>query len=257
MNVSTRLRHGVVPRAAGRVRRHRAVQLPGDDPDGLDDAALHHHRQHLRAEGRQHGAADARCACSSCCIEAGLPERRGQPGHLHAATRPTCLLAHPDVKGISFVGSTSVGLHIYKTAAANGKRVQALTEAKNHALVLEDCVLERTVRGIINSTYGCAGQRCMALPVVCVEEAIADEFVAMLSRFAPGAEDRPGLPARNPSSGPWSRPRRRQSVTSWIETGREGRRASWCSTAASATVPGYERRFLRRARRSSTTSSRA
>ena len=50
----------------------------------------------------------------------------------------------------------------YTTAAAAGKRVQALCEAKNHALVMEDCVLERTVAGIINSTYGCAGQRCMA-----------------------------------------------------------------------------------------------
>jgi malonate-semialdehyde dehydrogenase (acetylating)/methylmalonate-semialdehyde dehydrogenase len=95
------------------------------------------------------------------------------------------LLSHPDVKGVSFVGSTSVGLHIYKTAAANGKRVQALTEAKNHALVLKDCVLERTVRGIINSTYGCAGQRCMALPVVCVEESIAT-ISSRCSRVCPG-----------------------------------------------------------------------
>ena len=72
------------------------------------------------------------------------------------------MLTHPKVKGVTFVGSTSVGLHIYTTAAAAGKRVQALCEAKNHALVMEDCVLERTVAGIINSTYGCAGQRCMA-----------------------------------------------------------------------------------------------
>ena len=68
------------------------------------------------------------------------------------------LLRHPDVKGISFVGSTSVGRHIYATAAANGKRVQALTEAKNHALVLRDAALERTARGIVNSACGCAGR---------------------------------------------------------------------------------------------------
>ena len=48
-------------------------------------------------------------------------------------------LKHPDIKGVTFVGSTSVGLHIYSTAAAHGKRVQALTEAKNHALVMSDC----------------------------------------------------------------------------------------------------------------------
>ena len=102
--------------------------------------------------------------------EAGLPK-----GVLNlvtcSRTEAELLLAHPDVKGVSFVGSTSVGRHIYATAAANGKRVQALTEAKNHALVLRDAALERTARGIVNSACGCAGERCMALPVVVVEEA--------------------------------------------------------------------------------------
>ncbi|WP_237154367.1 CoA-acylating methylmalonate-semialdehyde dehydrogenase [Oryzibacter oryziterrae] len=116
-------------------------------------------------------------------IEAGLPK-----GVVNIVTcsrvEADSLLVNPAIKGVCFVGSTSVGQHIYKTAAGAGKRVQALTEAKNHALVLEDCVLERSVRGIINSTYGCAGQRCMALPVVCVQESIADEFVALLTKFA-------------------------------------------------------------------------
>ena len=96
-------------------------------------------------------------------IEAGLPK-----GVVNLVTcsrvEADTLLVNPKVRGVSFVGSTSVGLHIYSTAAGAGKRVQALCEAKNHALVLEDCVLERSVAGIINSTYGCAGQRCMALP---------------------------------------------------------------------------------------------
>ena len=70
------------------------------------------------------------------------------------------------------------------TAAANGKRVQALTEAKNHALVLHDCKLERTAQGIINAFCGCAGERCMALPVVVVENAIADPLVALLKKYA-------------------------------------------------------------------------
>jgi malonate-semialdehyde dehydrogenase (acetylating)/methylmalonate-semialdehyde dehydrogenase len=116
-------------------------------------------------------------------IEAGLPK-----GVVNLVTcsrvEADGLLVNPIIKGITFVGSTSVGLHVYKTAAGAGKRVQALTEAKNHALVLEDCVLERTVRGIVNSTYGCAGQRCMALPVVCVQESIADAFVALLKKIA-------------------------------------------------------------------------
>ena len=94
------------------------------------------------------------------------------------------LLDHPDIKGITFVGSTPVGKLIYERAAKAGKRVQALCQAKNHALVLEDAPIERTVAGIINSAYGCAGQRCMALSACVVQESIADEFVAELVKQA-------------------------------------------------------------------------
>jgi malonate-semialdehyde dehydrogenase (acetylating) / methylmalonate-semialdehyde dehydrogenase len=151
------------------------------------------------------------------------------------------LLVHPDVKGISFVGSTPVGLHVYKTAAAHGKRVQALTEAKNHALVLEDCVLERTVRGIVNSTYGCAGQRCMALPVVCVEDSIADEFVALLRRFA---QELTIGPAYLPASqlGPLVSAGQKEWVTGWIAKGvEEG--AELILDGRDVQVPGYENGF--------------
>lgn len=115
--------------------------------------------------------------------EAGIPD-----GVINLVTagrdQAELLLRHPDIKGITFVGSTKVGLHIYSTAAANGKRVQALCEAKNHALVLRDCKLERTAGGIMNAFTGCAGQRCMALPVIVVENAIADELVALLKKEA-------------------------------------------------------------------------
>ena len=93
-------------------------------------------------------------------------------------------LTDPRIKAVTFVGSTEVGKHIYSVAAAHGKRVQAQTEAKNHALVLEDCDLESTVNAVINSTYGCAGMRCMALPAVVVQESIADAFVARLKEKA-------------------------------------------------------------------------
>ncbi|MEG0767163.1 MAG: aldehyde dehydrogenase family protein, partial [Clostridia bacterium] len=76
------------------------------------------------------------------------------------------LLTHPDVRAVTFVGSTQVGRHVYATATAHGKRVQALCEAKNHALVLRDAPITRTAAGIMNSAFGCAGERCMALPVV-------------------------------------------------------------------------------------------
>jgi malonate-semialdehyde dehydrogenase (acetylating)/methylmalonate-semialdehyde dehydrogenase len=115
--------------------------------------------------------------------EAGLPD-----GVLNVITtsrnEAEILLRHPDIKGVTFVGSTSVGKHIYSTAASNGKRVQALTEAKNHALVLKDAVIERAAQGIINSFCGCAGERCMALPVVVAENTIADQLVEAITRMA-------------------------------------------------------------------------
>jgi malonate-semialdehyde dehydrogenase (acetylating)/methylmalonate-semialdehyde dehydrogenase len=170
-------------------------------------------------------------------IEAGLPK-----GVVNLVTcsrvEAETLLTHPLVQGISFVGSASVGLHVYQTAAAAGKRVQALTEAKNHALVLKDCVLERTVRGIVNSTYGCAGQRCMALPAVCVEESIADEFVAMLTKFA--QELRVG-PAYLPESqlGPLVSAGQKEWVENCIERGiKEG--AKLVLDGRNVYVSGYE-----------------
>jgi malonate-semialdehyde dehydrogenase (acetylating) / methylmalonate-semialdehyde dehydrogenase len=94
------------------------------------------------------------------------------------------ILEHPDVKGITFVGSTPVGKLIYEKAARSGKRVQCLCQAKNHALVMSDTPIERTVAGVINSAFGCAGQRCMALAACVVEESIADQFVAELKKQA-------------------------------------------------------------------------
>ena len=116
---------------------------------------------------------------SELWAEAGLP--KGVLGIVTTSrVEAEIFLTHPVIKGVSFVGSTSVGLHIYSTAAAHGKRVQALTEAKNHALVLEDCVLERAAQSIINSFCGCAGERCMALPVIVVQNSVADQLVKML-----------------------------------------------------------------------------
>jgi malonate-semialdehyde dehydrogenase (acetylating)/methylmalonate-semialdehyde dehydrogenase len=173
-------------------------------------------------------------------VEAGLP-----PGVLNLVTcsrnEAEILLRHPHVKGISFVGSTSVGKHIYATAAANGKRVQALTEAKNHALVLRDAALERSARGIINSACGCAGERCMALPVVVAEEAIADELVATLKRLMQGLKIGPAYD-KSSQLGPLVNAEHRESVTKWIEKGvEEG--AELVLDGRGASVPGYEEGF--------------
>src|SRR5512140_158708 len=149
--------------------------------------------------------------------QAGLP-----PGVLNLVTasrnEAEILLRHPGIRGVSFVGSTNVGLHIYSTAAAHGKRVQALTEAKNHALVLSDAVIERTAQGIINSFCGCAGERCMALPTVVVENAIADRFVAAIVKAA----DKVNLGLaydKATGMGPVVNQGHKDFVLNWIETG--------------------------------------
>lgn len=90
------------------------------------------------------------------------------------------LLEHPDIKAISFVGSEPVGEYIYKTAAANGKRVQALAGAKNHHLVLADANLRRAAKTIVSSAFGSAGERCMAASVVVVVNEVADQLIDML-----------------------------------------------------------------------------
>lgn len=151
-------------------------------------------------------------------------------------------LTDPRIKAITFVGSTSVGKHIYSTAAAHGKRVQALCEAKNHALVLEDCDLESTVNAIINSTYGCAGMRCMALPVICVQESIADKFVALLKQKALGLKI--GC-AYDPETklGPVVTAEHKKFVCDWIQKGvDEG--AELVLDGRDVTVPGFENGFF-------------
>ena len=147
-------------------------------------------------------------------------------------------LTNPDVKGITFVGSTDVGQHVYATAAAHGKRVQCLCEAKNHALVLADAPITRTAAGIMNSSFGCAGERCMALPVVVAEEAIADELVAEIVRLC--KEQKVG-PAYDPASnlGPVGSKGHQKFILDWIEKGiAEG--AQLVLDGRNVKVPGYE-----------------
>ena len=149
--------------------------------------------------------------------EAGLPK-----GVVNLVTcsrnEAEILLKHPHVRGVSFVGSTSVGRHIYSTAAANGKRVQALTEAKNHALVLGDAALERTARGIVNSACGCAGERCMALPAIVVEDSVADRLVAILATMMADLKIGPAY-EKESQLGPLINAEHRASVVKWIDTG--------------------------------------
>lgn len=91
------------------------------------------------------------------------------------------LLEHPDVKAISFVGSTPIANYIYETCAHHGKRVQALGGAKNHMLVMPDADLEKTVDALMGAAYGSAGERCMAISVATLVGDVGDKIVPMLA----------------------------------------------------------------------------
>ncbi|WP_374017779.1 CoA-acylating methylmalonate-semialdehyde dehydrogenase [Paenibacillus thiaminolyticus] len=121
------------------------------------------------------------CRLAELMEEAGLP--RGVLNIVHGAHDVVNgLLDHPLVKAISFVGSQPVGEYVYKRGTANLKRVQALTGAKNHSIVMEDADLEQAATQIINAAFGSAGERCMACAVVLVQESVADELVSRLAK---------------------------------------------------------------------------
>ena len=108
--------------------------------------------------------------------EAGFPDGIVQLVHGGPDTVED-ILAHDDIEGISFVGSTPIARHIYETAAANGKRVQAQGGAKNHIIVTESADLGFAAEKAVDSACACAGERCLSNDVVVVEEAVYDEFI--------------------------------------------------------------------------------
>jgi len=108
--------------------------------------------------------------------EAGVPD--GLFNVVHGDREMVeAILAEPAIKAVSFVGSSEVAQHVYATAAAAGKRVQAMGGAKNHGLVLPDADMDQAVEAIIGAAFGSAGERCMALPVVV---AIGEDTAAAL-----------------------------------------------------------------------------
>ncbi|MDQ3059149.1 MAG: CoA-acylating methylmalonate-semialdehyde dehydrogenase [Pseudomonadota bacterium] len=94
------------------------------------------------------------------------------------------LLVHPDVKAVSFVGSTPIANYIYETGARYGKRVQALGGAKNHMVVMPDADLEQAVDALIGAGYGSAGERCMAISVAVLVGDVAEKIIPMLQARA-------------------------------------------------------------------------
>ncbi|GFZ81476.1 methylmalonate semialdehyde dehydrogenase [acylating] 2 [Compostibacillus humi] len=149
--------------------------------------------------------------------EAGLP--KGVFNIVHGAHDVVNgLLDHQDVAAISFVGSQPVAEYVYKRGTANLKRVQALSGAKNHSIVLADANLENAATQIINAAFGSAGERCMACSVVAVEESIADELIEKLVQKANEIKIGNGLDD-DVFLGPVIREEHKQRTLQYIETG--------------------------------------
>ena len=146
--------------------------------------------------------------------EAGLPE--GVFNVLHGDKEAVDgLLEHPDVKAISFVGSTPIARYIYETAARHGKRVQALGGAKNHMLVLPDADLDLVADSAINAGFGSAGERCMAISVVVAVEPVADELIEKITSRMAGLTVGDGR--RSCDMGPLVTEQHRDKVASYID----------------------------------------
>ena len=129
------------------------------------------------------------------------------------------LLTHPDVKAVSFVGSTPIARYVYETGTAHGKRVQALGGAKNHMLVLPDADLDLAADAAVNAGFGSAGERCMAISALVAVDTIADELVGKI-RDRMG-KLRTGDGTRGCDMGPLVTAQHRDKVASYVAAGLE------------------------------------
>jgi malonate-semialdehyde dehydrogenase (acetylating)/methylmalonate-semialdehyde dehydrogenase len=150
--------------------------------------------------------------------EAGLPD--GVFNVVHGdKVAVDAILNHPGIAAVSFVGSTPIAKYIYETCARNGKRVQALGGAKNHAVVLPDADLEFAADALTGAAYGSAGERCMAISAVVAVGAAADPLVKLLEKKARaikvGPGDKDGM-----DMGPLVTAQHRDKVASYIEKGK-------------------------------------
>ncbi|HEY8417280.1 MAG TPA: CoA-acylating methylmalonate-semialdehyde dehydrogenase [Limnochordales bacterium] len=151
--------------------------------------------------------------------EAGVPA--GVFNVVHGSRETVdALLAHEEVRAVSFVGSQPVAAYIYRTAAAYGKRVQALAGAKNHMIVLPDADLDFATEAIVASSFGSAGQRCMAGSVLVAQKDVADNILERLvdrsNRLKIGPGDQPEV-----EMGPLIRDQHRERVKGYIQIGEE------------------------------------
>ncbi|MGA0562060.1 CoA-acylating methylmalonate-semialdehyde dehydrogenase [Ancylobacter sp. VNQ12] len=128
------------------------------------------------------------------------------------------LLTHPDVAAVSFVGSTAIGEYVYKTAAAHGKRAQALCGAKNHLVVMPDADLDKTVDALMGAGYGSAGERCMAVSVAVAVGGVGD---ALMEKLVPKVRALKVGPGLDPDSemGPLVTKEHLAKVSGYVDSG--------------------------------------
>jgi malonate-semialdehyde dehydrogenase (acetylating)/methylmalonate-semialdehyde dehydrogenase len=176
--------------------------------------------------------------------EAGLPNGvfNVVQGDKEAVDR---LITHPDVRAISFVGSTPIANYIYTTGTAKGKRVQALGGAKNHMVIMPDADLDMATNALMGAAYGSAGERCMAVSVaVPVTDAVAD---ALVEKLTPKIQALKIGPAMDPASemGPLVTAQHLQKVTGYIDAGeREGADVIVDGRSFKQDKQGYENGFF-------------
>ena len=150
--------------------------------------------------------------------EAGLPD--GALNVVHGDKEAVdALLTHPDVKAVSFVGSTPIAKHVYETGTSHGKRVQALGGAKNHMLVLPDADLDLAADAAVNAGFGSAGERCMAISALIAVEPIGDELVQKITDRM--GKLRTGDGTRGCDMGPLVTRQHRDKVAGYLDSGVE------------------------------------
>ncbi|ABE75296.1 MULTISPECIES: CoA-acylating methylmalonate-semialdehyde dehydrogenase [Psychrobacter] len=169
-------------------------------------------------------------------VEAGVPEGVLNVVHGGKAT-VDAICDHPDIKAVSFVGSTNVGKHVYERASQSGKRAQCMMGAKNHGVILPDANKEQTLNQLAGAAFGAAGQRCMALSVVVLVGA-AGEWIDDIKAKAEGLIVSAGK--HDKDLGPLISPAAKARVEHLIGTGvEEG--ASLLLDGRGITVEGYEK----------------
>ncbi len=169
--------------------------------------------------------------------EAGLPD--GVFNVVHGdKVSVDALLAHPDVRAVSFVGSTPIARYVYETGTAHGKRVQALGGAKNHMLVLPDADLDAAADAAVSAGFGSAGERCMAISVVLAVDPVGDELVAKIKERVAGLTVGPGDDSAS-EMGPLVTRQHRDKVASFLDGG-VGQGATLAVDGREHRLPGGE-----------------